>query len=107
MWLFSKNSFVSVVAHRDNPEQLLVRARRRADLARILPDHEAAIETLPHADYRYRLIVPRAEFAKVVADYVLNHLDYGNFKDAQEPTPDGAWHNLLMNIWQQGLRYQK
>ena len=52
MWLFTSNSFVSVVADRDDTQspRLLVRARIKGDIDQLFPDAEV-MET-PLTDYR-------------------------------------------------------
>lgn len=37
MWVFLNNSFLSIVAHRDKPDVLIVRARRAGDIEAIFP----------------------------------------------------------------------
>jgi hypothetical protein len=74
MWMFSTDGFISVVAHRDLPGVMMVRARVKADLERIFgPDRQ--IETWPGADYLYRVLVDREELAQIVADQV-REIDY-------------------------------
>ena len=38
MWIFLSDSFLSIVAHRDKPGVLLVRARRAGDIEAVFPD---------------------------------------------------------------------
>jgi hypothetical protein len=98
MWLFSKQGFFSVVRHVHLPDHLLVRARLREDadrLARLLAETAGRPFTplvTPNADYRYRLEVPRADFARVMVRLV-EELDYGNFKLAVhgDPARDRAY----------------
>jgi len=104
MWLFTKNSFISVVQHRDQPHDVLVRARDKSHLARLFPEKQIQEDT--EADYRYRLVVPKKEFAKVVSDYIMQNLDYDNFKAAQD-SGDPAWTRFLHAVWTEGLRLQR
>ena len=104
MWLFTQNSFISVVQHRQQPHDVLVRARVKSHLARLFPQKQ--IQEDAEADYRYRLIVPKIEFAKVVSEYIMQSLDYDNFKAAQD-TGDPAWTRFLHAVWTEGLRLQK
>jgi hypothetical protein len=104
MWLFTKNSFVSVVQHRQQPHNVLVRARDKNHVALLFPKkqiHEDAA-----ADYRYRLVVPKKEFARAVSDYILQTLDYDNFKAAQS-ADDPEWTRFLHAVWTEGLRLQR
>jgi hypothetical protein len=98
MWLFCKQGFFSVVRHSHRPGHLLVRARLRQDidnLARLLAQETGqpcAPLVTPEADYRYRLEVPREDFARALVKLV-EDLDYPNFKLAVhgDPARDRAY----------------
>lgn len=89
MWLFCKSGFFSAVAHRDNPGTIHLRARFRGDLERLCAAHgldPAAIAETPAADYRFRMDLPQADWARVAAAEAAA-IDYPNFKAA---THDGT-----------------
>jgi hypothetical protein len=67
MWIAHTEGRLSIVAHREGPEVLLVRARR--DVTHIWPD----------ADYRYRASISREMVADVIADMLIN-MEYDDFK---------------------------
>lgn len=93
MWLFTTSGFVSAVAHRDEPGQVLVRARRGEHLRALFPGVE--IECNPRADYRYRTTVSRAMWlARVLAQAGM--IDYDNFKGA---IPDADYHDACQAVW--------
>lgn len=80
MWLFSTQGFYSVVAHRDDPDLVLVRCRTEADieaLRRQIPELEPFEDA--SADYRWRAIVPRHVWRDAMAT-LADEIDYGNFK---------------------------
>lgn len=79
MWIFLNNAMLSVVAHRTKRNHLLVRARFRGDLERAFPGVPVTIERTPDADYLYRVLLPRATVARVMADTV-KAITYPNFK---------------------------
>lgn len=86
MWIFTKLGFISVVAHRDEPTILLVRARSRQHIEAIhasmgVTRHRAPIRDTPEADYRYRFEVPREVFGPWLAKFA-EGIDYDNFKNA-------------------------
>lgn len=58
------------------------------------------------ADYRWRLRMPKQELAAAVAAYIMERLDYDNYKAAQEPD-DPSWSRFLHSIWGVGLGLQK
>ena len=84
MWLFTKNSFVSVVSHRERPNDCLVRARVKIHLVRLFPKRSNQITEDREADYRWRLIVSKKVLADKISVYILQSLDYDNFKSVQE-----------------------
>lgn len=93
MWLFLSDAYLSVVQHRDDPGKLLVRARIKGDIERALPGVKA--EETPSADYRFRAIVARGEFAARLAA-IAQAIDYDNFKAS---VPERARHDVYMKIW--------
>jgi hypothetical protein len=105
MWLFTLNSFVSVVRHRRDKTLLLVRARRREDLAELLGTKwEGGIVKNTRADYHWRVTMPERAFKTLAANYITNRLDYDNFKAAQKPDPD--FSRFLHEVWQSGFELQ-
>lgn len=79
MWFCFNNAFVSAVEHRDNPNLLMVRARRSKDLENLFPGKEIIVGG--STDYNYRVIVSKDEFSKLVAERV-NNINYDNFKNS-------------------------
>ncbi|MCL2101982.1 MAG: hypothetical protein FWH22_09760 [Fibromonadales bacterium] len=106
MWLFTKNSFISIVQHREQPDNLCVRARNRKHLARLFPAMTDSIQETPDADYRFRLVVSKTEMAQVISDYIIHDLQYDNFKAAQEKG-ESAWSGFLHDVWAAGLPLQE
>lgn len=90
MWIFTEDSFLSVVRHWDFPERLLVRARIREDLVRfcrLAGVDESGIHENPLFDYRFRVEVPEETFIHFMVK-AIKLLDYGNFKDRACDNPD-------------------
>jgi hypothetical protein len=90
----------------------MVRARVRRHLELLQRDHPALrrysiIESEPHRDYRWRISVPRATFARVVAAMV-EKLTYPNFKSACAASPDldPAYNTALHEVWSVFRRLQ-
>jgi hypothetical protein len=95
MWLFTTDGFLSIVSKDCRPDQVMVRARVKADLKRAFP--KAVIRTTrPPADYRYRAVVTRKALAAYLAR-VVGRLAYANFKDTVR---DDARHQAYMRVWQ-------
>lgn len=101
MWLFSKSGFVSIVAHREQTDKLLVRGRFKEDIDNIRDLLAAGGEVVSPfedrgADYRYRLVCSRVACAQIIAGLV-ESIDYDNFKSAVhgDPIRDRAY----MGCW--------
>ena len=103
MWLFTSNSFVSVVADRDDTQssRLLVRARIKGDIDQLFPDAEV-MET-PLADYRYRAWIDRQAVSNAFTKQV-EDLTYTNFKNSVQ---DKERLRPLMNVWQAMFDHQE
>lgn len=106
MWIFTKNSFVSVVQYRQKPDRALVRARRRKDLEKLFPGRTNEITHTPEADYAWRIAATKKELAEIMAHYIERYLDYDNFKTAQE-SDDPEWPQFLGSVWQAGWELQE
>lgn len=94
MWIFTSDSFLSVVDKGDpSGATLLVRARRKGDIERVFPGAEV-IEGAG-TDYRYRARIDREAVAQAMAEAVRN-VRYGNFKSTVK---DRARHDAYMGVW--------
>lgn len=106
MWIFTKNGFFSAVQHLDLPDCLLVRARLKGDLNRFITAHniKTLVQVTPNADYRYRAIIKKTDFAKAV-EAEAESIDYSNFKNAvHDGTPrDTAY----MKCWSAMVQAQE
>ena len=107
MWLFTTQGFYSVVAHRRDPDKLLVRGRAREDL-------EALREQIPElrifsdesADYRWRAVVTRAEWVAALAQ-LATEIDYDNFKSAVAERQGHERSRLYGHVWGELLSLQR
>lgn len=112
MWLMTKIGFFSVVAHRDDSETMLVRARVRGDLEALqglwgkldYPDlaglgmTPSEIIDTPDADYAHRIFMPKWIWV-ILAEKLAEGIDYPNFKAAVH----GNWRRdqAYFRIWQE------
>ena len=105
MWLYLSPGFLSVVAHRTEPEKLLVRARHPDHIHAVFPGVE--VIHMPHADYPYRAVLDRTVVQSTVADYIKN-MTYDNFKASIE---DSDYHGVCLDVWRTmwayGRRYRR
>ena len=96
MWTMTTRGFYSVVAHRDDPGRVLVRARCERDiraLSDLLPDATPAYT--PDADYHWRLECGKDEWVATVAT-MAGEITYPNFKAA---VTDRAHHRAYLDVW--------
>ena len=93
MWLYVSGGFLSVVAHRDDANALLVRARHPGHIASLFPD--ADVTHMLTADYPYRVTLPRTEVQFAVNIY-LSQMMYDNFKSSVE---DDEYHDVCLDVW--------
>lgn len=96
MWIFFPHAMLSIVAHRDKPDTLLVRARFKGDIERVFP--RALVKRTPSADYLYRAEVLRREVSEALRDAV-GDLHYTNVKGAI-PMGDTRRHGAMHDVWQ-------
>jgi hypothetical protein len=94
------NCFVSAVQDRDDPNGLVVRARKQEHLTRLFPSKGIAIT--PEADYAVRVYITKAEFAAVVSERI-TAISYDNFKHSVR---DHRLHQLYSDFWKLHRRYQ-
>lgn len=93
MWIFLNDAFISAVQHRDDPNKLVVRARRREDLERTFPG--APISVSETSDYRYRVFVSKLQFAGVIAEKIAG-INYPNFKNS---VAEHDRHDHYARVW--------
>ena len=107
MWVTTTQGFYSVVAHRDEPDKLLVRARTREDIE-ALREQIPALEPFEDldADYCHRAVVSRAEWVAALAQLVAE-LDYDNFKNAVAERQGAERAALYAVVWREFLRLQR
>jgi hypothetical protein len=100
MWIFLNDAFLSIVSDKDNPGNLLVRARHHGDIRRVFPEVKVVIT--PEADYRYRARVPRTLVAEKISSQIAV-IDYMNFKDS---VTDQSRHFVYFQVWRQMFIWQ-
>lgn len=102
MWIFTGFGYFSVIEHRKDRDLLLVRSRVKGDLEKLkekcLPNLGEIVETPTGADYPYRALAWRVEFAEAMKKAV-EQIDYTNFKSGISRTQGSARHDLYMQVW--------
>jgi hypothetical protein len=84
MWIFTRDSFVSISEHPEESRLLQIRARIDGDIERLFP--EAQVVETPDEDYRFRTAISRDRVAQAIA-LRIGHIDYqsisGSIEDAE------------------------
>lgn len=119
MWIFTRYGFFSAVSARQgdgshgqpvDPDRIMIRARRREHLESLLQRFASATTARPEihetksTDYRYRIFMPKAQWAALLAE-LASDIDYDNFKNAAhehlDATPAGrAYTHALSDVWE-------
>lgn len=102
MWVFLRDSYLSIVDKGDDSGRtLLVRARKAGDIEAVFPDAEV-IEG-GGTDYAFRARVDRELVAQAMADQV-RAVTYPNFKGAVR---NRDRHDAYMDVWGAMMRFQE
>lgn len=98
MWIFTPESFVSVVADSGSLDKklkrLVARGRFPGDIERFLEG--ATVTETRDSDYRFRTFAPRAEIAAALHAAV-SRINYDNFKAS---VIDVQRHTVYSRVWQ-------
>tara|TARA_R110000824_G_C15170824_1_gene672893 strand:+ start:1410 stop:1724 length:315 start_codon:yes stop_codon:yes gene_type:complete len=104
MWIGHSNGWLSIVAHRERPDDLLVRARKESHISTFWPDVEVAFDA--EADYPYRSVIPRLDVAQVVMQYI-EGIDYDNFKNSVDETElQSAFARMWGTMYDYGVEHR-
>lgn len=102
MWLFTEEGFFSAVAGRDHPDQIVVRARARDDLVRLLDTYWAAADAPKildeGGDYPHRVVMGREDWAEIVQEAAAK-IDYTNFKDMIHDKLGHERAHTYLRVW--------
>ena len=102
MWIFLNDAFLSIVADRDHPDNLMVRARSPGDIERAFPS--ADVSVTPLADYRFRASLSRVYVEACLAARV-RQIRYDNFKLSVPPGDFERWQ-AYSRVWCEMLALQ-
>lgn len=113
MWLFTRFGLVSAVCTRQgngehgqpvDPDCIALRFRRRQHLENLQRHFPKLLGDLPvwesaTADYRYRMIVPKAVWVQAATDLAAE-VDYADFKRSVHDFPGkDEYEQRLLEIW--------
>ena len=98
MWIAhsaeGRGGWISIVAHRNRPGHLMVRARVRDHITSMWPDAEVYTLDVPH-DYQYRADILREDVAEAMRVCTEN-IDYSDYKSS---ISDSDLYDALVKIW--------
>ena len=100
MWACFNDGFLSMVADRNDPKMLMIRARKKAHISNVFP--KAVITESPKADYRWRTRIDRVEVSAMMTQRIMG-INYDNFKNSVE---DHELHDAYNNVWSVMYRLQ-
>ena len=112
MWIFSKRGFFSIVEDQYNNKNVKVRARLSEDMLELqslykkLTGKDANLIIDETADYRYRIIIPKSEWAEI-AKILTTEIDYTNFKNHMHEKNNTKLDKALGQIWKTMYSLQK
>lgn len=95
MWVFLRDSYLSIV--QDDPESRLlqVRARIRGDIERVFPEADVAEDEA--SDYRFCAALSRDRVAHAIALQV-SHVDYASLVETT-PLEDDDRREAYTSVW--------
>ena len=95
MWVFMRDSFLSIVEHATEPKLLNVYARIRGDIEKVFP--EADVIEAVEGDYRFRTSLPRERVTQAVS-LRMSKIDYPVFGDVLSDKERG---DAYLQVWSQ------
>jgi hypothetical protein len=100
MWIISRDGFVSLVQHKDDPNLIRARARRREHLTDTfgLDDEDIIDLGVGAPDYRWHADVPRVDVAEAMVDEVAE-LDYTSHVKESVSGKDQDMYRAMLKCW--------
>tara|TARA_R100000353_G_C6487598_1_gene190853 strand:+ start:603 stop:929 length:327 start_codon:yes stop_codon:yes gene_type:complete len=93
MWIYLTEGALSIVAHRDKPNHLLVRSRHPDAIERTFRDAEMYF--IQDADYPYRADILRED----MIDFLTLRLKVMNYHNFKNTVDDEDYSRLLTDVW--------
>jgi hypothetical protein len=92
MWVFTKHSFISIVASENSPGYFMVQSRFPNHIERLFPD---AHVTIRYGLYRFRTALPKHIVSQKLLD-IAEGIDYQDFKNS---IPDQHYQTACRDVW--------
>jgi hypothetical protein len=103
MWIATEHGFYSAVENRNNHDTVIVRARVRDDLTKMVTTmgwDDVTIVDSPRADYPHRVTITKNQWAHFVATAATG-IDYPNFKSRvgkHDPGRSYVYHDVWATL---------
>lgn len=94
MWIFTKDGYIDIKQHKDDPDKLLVRARVKGDLEKIFPG--CVVVEGGGVDYRFRTTLPRY----TVAGYIIREIADMDYIEGFKTKADSKRIPFYLRIWE-------
>ena len=99
MWVLTTHGFFSAVENRDDPSQVMVRARVREDLESLCAQLDGPEPVYGQGtDYPWRTFVSKEEWAQWLAG-AAREIEYDNFKNAVAREQGHARASVYGEVW--------
>jgi len=93
MWVFTKSSFVSIIASENSPGDFMIQSRFPGHIEALFPT--AQVTEAPYGVYRFRAAVQKHVVAETLCTLV-EQIDYFTFKDS---IPDKRYQAAVKDAW--------
>jgi len=113
MWVFTTDGFFSVVEHNTEPMAVMVKARNRAHLERVVKWVRDEGEGWPHIlqdedfDFIVRTIILKDTWARYLSQRAMEINYTANVKGNIMEATDPELGNAMFEIWELMVRYQR
>lgn len=99
MWLFTEHGFISAVTHRDDSNLMMVRARDKKSLDKLVEISGCLPETTLDADYPHRIVVSKKHLKEFMSNTIEEAM-YDNFKTQVGKTRGYKFAMPLHDVWE-------
>jgi hypothetical protein len=100
MWVFTKDGFFTAVFKECQADEIMIRAKSRADLKSLLKkiSDDGPIRETAESPYRFFVVLKKSAWIQYLSDYV-EHLDYATVRDNIVSSSDTARQKAYQTVW--------
>ena len=93
MWVFTRGSFISIVASENSPGDFMVQSRFPNHIEKLFPD--ALVTIRRYGLYRFRAVIPKHVVSQKLFD-IAEGIDYLDFKSS---IADPQYQTACRDVW--------